>query len=868
MQADRWRRIEHLYHSALDHDETGRIGYLELACDGDSQLQGEVISLLAKDRSATTFLETPALELVGAAASTAEAAFDPCGKTISHYEVGKQLGGGGMGVVFRARDVRLGRDVVLKFLPERLAFDPEALRRFRGEARAASALNHPNICTVHDIGEHDGRPFIVMELLEGGTLDQRIDGRSLSETELLEIAIHIADALDAAHAKGIVHRDIKPANVFVTASGQVKVLDFGLAKLAGTDLERGLPGDMDTPMTADVVRISTVTGFAVGTLPYIAPEQWIGQTADARSDIYAVGVLLFEMATGERPFRGERARQLIDAVLHQPVEHPARLNRTLSPALDKIIVRCLAKNPSERFGSARELRDALRAVALRRPKLARRKMIAASAVVVALAALIGAIRPFQKSVATPAAVPQIRSLAVLPLTNLSGDPRQQYLADGMTEQLIAELSSLRSIRVISRTSAMHYKGTTKSLQDIAHELNVDGIVNGSVSRSGSRLTVNAQLIDGTSNVRLWSDSFDSDLRDVLSLQSQVARAIANETRTTLDAKRLSPQRPVDPEAFESYLRGRYFSGLWSMPNLQKAIPYYRSAIARDPSLAIAWAGLADTYAIMDHQNGPMPMAPEAAYRLATESAEKALSLDPDCVDAHAALGHILLHEGRYAEAEKHLERAVRLNPNSAAARLWYGALLLCDGHPEGFAQSEKARELDPLSPYINIVSCTIAMNGGDMSRAAEIARRGIELAPEYERMYVLLADSYMYGGKFREAGEALDQAARLTPPPTQLDEQRALLLAMSNQGERARLQLEKILREKKHPSARLIAFTYAALGDTDRAMDWLEGFARENPYFARLTLEFPRHPAFDAARSNARYVALYKWTGRMPHPQM
>lgn len=871
MQADRWRRIEHIYHAALDHDEAGRVGYLALACDGDPLLQIEVISLLAEDAGATTFLETPALELVRTAGvSAAETAFDPCGKTISHYEVVEQLGHGGMGVVFRARDVRLGRNVVLKFLPERLSCDAEALQRFQGEARAASALNHPNICTVHDIGEHEGRPFIVMELLEGTTLEQRIDGRSLNESELLEIAMHIADALDAAHAKGIIHRDVKPANVFITAGGQVKVLDFGLAKLAGRDLERHLPADLNTTMADDPVPIVTANGFAVGTLPYMAPEQWRGETADARSDVYAVGVLLFEMATGERPFRGELAREVIDAVLHEPVEHPVRRNRSLSAALDQVIVRCLAKDPVERYASASELRDALKDVALRRPELARRTVIAASTVVV-LAAIIATTLPFWKNGPASAPVPPIRSLAVLPLANLSGDARQDYFADGMTEQLISELSAIRSIRVISRTSAMRYRRTTKSVPEIARELHVDGIVKGSLSRSGSRVRVTAQLIDGTSNVQVWADSFERDLRDVLSLQSQVARAIANEIRATIspeDAKQLSAYRPIDPQAFESYLRGHYFSSLWTMTNLQKAIPYYRDAIAREPSFALAWAGLADTYSLMDHANGVMPMKPEDAYRRATEAAEKALSLDPDCVDAHAVLGHVLMHEGRYSEAGEHLERAVRLNPNSASARLWYGTLLLVEGRSEGFAQNEKARELDPLSPYVNIVTCTVAINGGNMDRAIEIARREIELAPQYTRMYVLLADACMYGGRLREAGETLDRAERLADRPPELDEQRATLFALANQRSNARSLLEKILREKKHPSARRIAFTYAALGETDQAMDWLERFARESPHFARLTLDFPAHPAFDASRSSARYTALFKSMGRTRHPQM
>ena len=871
MQADRWRRIEDVYNSAFDRDEEARDGYLDLACDGDPLLRIEVVSLLAESVAAAKFLETPALELIRATgAPFAGASFDPSGKTISHYEVGEQLGRGGMGVVFRATDVRLGRDVVLKFLWEQLARNPDALQRFQGEARAASALNHRNICTVHDVGEHDGRPFIVMELLNGMTLEQRIDGRPLDESEIIRIATHIADALEAAHAKGIVHRDIKPANVFITTDGQVKILDFGLAKLAGTEADRAAAGEMSVE-DDDRIPILTANGAAVGTLPYMSPEQWRGETADARSDLYAVGVLMFEMATGERPFRGEGTRQLVDAVLHKSVEHPSRLNSHISAALDKIIVRCLAKNPADRWASASDLRDALKELALRRPGWVKRTMLAAAMTLVVLAAIAAAIRPSLRSAAPGVAPAKIRFLAVLPLANVSGGAQRDDFADAMTEQLITELSAVRSIRVISRNSAMRYKGSTKSVPEIARELNVDGIVQGSVARSGDRLRVTVHLIDGTSGRQEWSDAFDCDVRKLSSLQSQVAQAIAGEIRAAVspeDVKRFTASRPVDAEAFESYLRGHYFTGRWTMTNLQKAIPHFRDAIARDPSMAIAWAGLADTYSLMDHANGRMVMKPAEAYRLATEAADKALSIDPDCVDAHTVLGHVLMHEGRYSEAGEHLERAVRLNPNSAFARLWYGTYLLLVGRYEGFAQNEKARELDPLSPYINVVSATVAMNGGNMKRASEIALRGIELAPDYERMYVLLADAYMYGGKLREAAETIDRSARLSEPPPELDEQRMMFLALSGQRAQALGLLEQLLHGTRTPSARRISFTYAALGETDKAMDWLEKFARDRPYFARLTLDFPPHPAFDVARASARYQALFKWTGRQPHPQM
>lgn len=750
------------------------------------------------------------------------------GQTVSHYRLLEHLGSGGMGVVYKAEDTRLGRSVALKFLPETVHSDAVAIERFKREARSASALNHSHICTIHDIGEYHTRQFIVMELLEGQTLKNYMATRSLGTVEIAKLGSQMAGALEAAHAKGIVHRDIKPANVFVTERGQAKVLDFGLAKLIRPDTEITLE---------ELIQ----TRGPVGTLPYMAPEQVLGRDVDGRTDIYSLGMVLYEMAAGKRPFREDTASHLTDDILHQTPPPPG--SRGVPNRLGEIILRCVEKEPGKRYSSARELisdLEALSVSSLQAPTISppsNRPTYVAGFVLLVAALLAAALFEFNPGdwrhhLFNTASIPRIQSLAVLPLRNLSGDAEQDYFADGITDELTTNLAQISALRVTSSTSVTQFRNTKETLPDIATKLNVDAIVEGSVTRSGDRVRITAQLIDAKSDRHLWAKSYERELQDVLTLQDELARDIADEVRANLtpsEQTRLSSARVIDPAAHEDYLRGRFFWNLRTEEDLGKARNYFQQAIQKDPSYAPAYSGLSDTYFYLGYAWGHLP--PREAMPLSKAAALKALELDPNLAEGHTSLATVkFTYEWDFAGAEEEYKRAISLNPNYATARHFYSVLLAVLQRPdESIAQIRKAEEIDPLSvPVRNMLAGRIA-GLGRCDEAADVVNKTIsELNPNSAHLVMLrqtLADCYNAKGMAKQGLEE-DLKSRVAggATPQEIQQVRDIFATSGHAGVvRSDLKDELLSWDKDHwhVDASSIAFLYAELGETDRAFLWL-----------------------------------------------
>lgn len=790
------------------------------------------------------------------------------GTLLGPYEILDPIGAGGMGEVYRARDTRLGRDVAIKILPAAFSADPDRLRRFEREARAASALNHPNILTIHDFGVQDRAPYVVTELLEGETLRDMMEDSALSARKAQEWAIQIARGLAAAHEKGIVHRDLKPENIFVTKDERVKILDFGLAKVTS-------PRTDSAGMTnAPTLTAATEPGVVMGTVGYMSPEQVRGMPADFRSDIFSFGAILYEMLAGRRAFRRDSAVETMHAILK---EEPAEIflaRPDTAPGLERIARRCLEKSPEQRFQSARELVFALSETAAtlsaplrqKRP-LSRRKLVAFVAGGALAAGLLAAFlavraggtraRPLARS------GPAIASLAVLPLQNLSGDPEQEYFSDGMTDELITRLAHIGAIRVISRTSVMGYKGTKKPLGAVARELGVDAVVEGSVMRSGEKVRITAQLIQAATDKHLWAESYQRDLRDVIAMQSEVARAVAREVEAKLspqEEKHLASARPVDPEAHELYLKGRYALNKQTEKDIRKAIEIFSSAIAKDPKFAPAYAGLSDSYSWLRS----LYAAPKDVMPKAKEAARKALELDDTLAEAHVSEGNIkFYYDFDWEGAEKEYRRAISLNANLAEAHDGYASFLAGMNRPmEAVPEIETARRLDPLSLIILADAAWVYYCARRYDRTIAESLKALELDPGFVPAMYFLGLGYDKTGRFPEAVAILEKASRLDTSPTTLE---MLGGAYASWGKKA--EAKKVIdtlnsrAQKRYVCPYEIATVYVGLGDKDAAFRQLEKSVEDR---ADCLPWVKADPKIDPLRSDPRYAALMRKIGLAP----
>jgi serine/threonine protein kinase/Flp pilus assembly protein TadD len=879
VKSEEWQKVERLYHSSLEKNANERAAFLVEACAGDETLRREVESLLAYEQHAENFIETPALEVAVKMMAGEYSTPIRAGDRFNQYRIDAPLGAGGMGEVYLAEDTSLRRKVALKFLPAVLTKDKAHLRRFEVEARAVAALSHPNVCIIHEVIQtEDGRHCIVMEYIEGVTLRERIAKGGISVNEALDIAIQIASALSSAHRAKIVHRDIKPENVMLRADGYVKVLDFGLAKLADTKVE-----DTGSEDETRAIDLKTLPGVLMGTVAYMSPEQARGLSVDARTDIWSLGVLLYETIAGRQPFAGPTPTDVIIAIAER---EPAPLEKFQCEAmsLQRVIAKTLAKDRNDRYQTAEQALADLKDV---KNQLERGSDLSShqrstidgpgvltksrSFALIGIATLVAIVLAFavwfsrRPNTPTSPITTEITSLAVLPIQNLSGDSAQDYFAEGMTETLISGLSKVASLRVISRTSVMQFKDSQKPLKQIAQELNVDAVIEGSVQRFGDNVRVGVRLIEANTEANLWSAEYNRDLRDVLTLQNEVAQAVTQAIRhklTPQEQARLSQTRRINPAAYDDFLRGRYFLGRQTKADNDAAIQALNRAVTVDPEFAGGWAELAQAYVWKLFLFAPYE---KDLQEKAFVAVQKALALDPDLPEAYLARGRLLWTPSNHFPHDKAIQeyrRALALNPSLDEARNQLAVVLCHVGLvDEALAELDQALKTNPGNTLARFrVGETLLFKGKYEEALVALRNVPADANPSLVGHQIVLTLFDL--GRKEEAAATLERFLKDYPEDNRglFTSLQAILAASDGQYRVAEEKIRLAIERGKgfghfHHTAYHIACAYALMNQQEEAIKWLELAANDG--FPCYSL-FNTDHNLDNLRQHPRFQELMK----------
>jgi serine/threonine protein kinase/Flp pilus assembly protein TadD len=867
----RWRKVKELFHEALRRAPSDRELFLNETCGGDLDLRIEVESLLNSLDEAKAFLEEPAL--ISSSGREVFWQFEK-GQTVSHYRIVEPIGVGGMGQVYLAEDQKLNRQVALKILPNEVLTDSDRLRRFKREAMAVSALNHPNILTIFEFDDAGGVPLLASEFVRGSTLRDKLENGPLEIDTATDIAVQVASALQTAHDAGVIHRDIKPENIMLRDDGYVKVLDFGLAKLTGDMRSK----ETDRTRTQDF----TMPGMIMGTATYMSPEQARSRSVDYRTDIFSLGVVLYEMLAGRAPFRGETTTDIIAEIIQNEPSSVSTHNPVVPVELDGIISKCLEKDRNDRYQTAADLLADLRASSKRAvarettPDGAQTKEFSTTTVDDALeepstrdgekktnlVMVLAAVVVLLLGIAAASywyltRDNQIASIAVLPFMNESGNEDVEYLSDGMTEALINTLSTLPNLSVKARNTVFRYKGSDIDEKKVARDLSVQALLLGRITQRGDNITLHLSLVDASTGKNLWGEQYDRKIQDLAILQREITRDVSQKLQTRLsnaDASNLSKNYTANSEAYRDYLRGRYFWNKRTGEAIAKAIEYFELAIEKDPGFALAYAGLADAYVVPANR-----LAPREAMPKAKAAAIRALQIDDTLAEAHTSLGRVLqVYDWNWKEGEKEFQRAIELNPRYAVAHQWYGGYFERIGRlDKGIAERKLALELDPLSTIANFELGQTYYFGGEYDKALEQFKKALELDPGFPPaiQYIPL----VYGQKGMHE-EAIASARQVVEGASIGNGSRGYVFAVGGLEREARQELAELkrLREQEYVSAVGIAYVHAGLGEKEEALAWLEKGYEERAFQMQFLKVDPR---WNSLRNDPRFIDLVRRIG-------